>query len=302
MHKGDVIDKANGYSIIDCAGCGFIHIDPVPEKEELDAIYKEDYYKDEKPLYIDYSIEDSDWWRTVYDDRYDIFEAALRASRRRILDIGCGPGYFLKRGMERGWECLGVEPSRQAAAHTRGLGIKVINSFLDEACDIGAINSPFDAIHLSEVLEHTADPEAILACAYDLMGDGGVICCVVPNDYSPVQKVLREELGYKPYWLAPPHHINYFSFDTLKTLMEKTGFAVTLETAMFPMDFFLLMGENYVGDDEAGRRSHAKRKRLDIMLGKEPLKAFKREMYALMARHSIGREMVIFGQKGGGDG
>ena len=51
--------------------------------------------------------------------------------RRRLLDIGSGPGFFLKTAKERGWRVLGIEPSRQAATHARDLGIEVVEGFFD---------------------------------------------------------------------------------------------------------------------------------------------------------------------------
>jgi len=66
---------------------------------------------------------------------------------------------------------------------------------------------------------------------------------------------------------------------------------------MFPMDFSLLMGDDYVTDGPLGRQCHAKRKSLDIMLSEPGLADFKKEMYRLMARHSIGREMVVYAVK-----
>ena len=86
----------------------------------------------------------------------------------------------------------------------------------------------------------------------------------------------------------------------MKSLMEKSGFKVIGATSMFPIDFFLLMGDDYVGNDELGRASHARRKRLDLMLGEPELKGFKKEMYELMARHGIGREMISYGEKRNG--
>ena len=295
VHNGNVIGNANGFCIKDCTECGFIHMDPIPSADELDRVYSEEYYTDEKPRFIERVIEDLKWWNSVYDDRYAFLESRLSASRRAILDIGCGPGYFLKKVIDRGWKCFGVEPSRQAARHAAGLGIDVKNAFFNEetASSLGR----FDAVHLSEVLEHVPDPAEVLKRASGLLNKGGVICCVVPNDYSPVQKVLKDKLNFSPYWLAPPHHINYFSFSTLKGLMERSGFQVIHSTAMFPIDFFLLMGDNYIGDDKLGRASHARRKSLDLMLDEPLLKAFKKELYELMARHGIGREMVVYGVK-----
>lgn len=293
-HSGSIIGRANGFGILDCSDCGFIHIDPVPRPQDLDRVYREEYYSDEKPLFIERVREDLDWWESVYDDRYEFLESRLPDGARSVLDIGCGPGYFLERGRKRGWECFGMEPSKQAAAHAKGLGLDVANSFFSTETAT-ALNRRFGAVHLSEVLEHVPDPGQVLRTAASIMERGGVVCCVVPNDFSPVQKVLAGKLGFSPYWLAPPHHINYFSFPSLSGLMEKSGFRVISSTSMFPIDFFLLMGDNYIGDDGLGRACHARRKRLDLLLNEPGLKAFKKEMYELMARHGVGREMIVYG-------
>lgn len=296
MHGGKILDSANSYRVVDCERCGYIHIDPVPSKDDLDRVYREEYYRDEKPLFIQRVLEDLDWWESVYDDRLEFLESTLPKERRSILDIGCGPGYFLKRASLRGWCSLGVEPSMQAATHARSIGIDVVNAFFDDTFPERA-GRRFDAVHLSEVLEHVPDPASVLKTAERLLTPGGVICCVVPNDYSPVQKVLKEKLHFSPYWLAPPHHINYFSFNSLSGLLSRCGFQVIEKTSMFPIDFFLLMGDNYIGNDTLGRASHARRKMLDMMLSEPGLKDFKKDMYETMARHNIGREMVIYGVK-----
>ncbi|MGR3178631.1 MAG: methyltransferase domain-containing protein, partial [Candidatus Anammoxibacter sp.] len=284
------------YEVIMCDECGFIHINPIPTVEELEKVYKEEYYTTEKPQFIEKHLEDIDWWNVVYDDRYDFFEQNLPKDRRKILDIGCGPGFFLKRGKDRGWDCLGVEPSKVAAEYASMLGVKVLNIFLEDT-DFEKKKERFDVIYLSEVLEHIPDPTALCRAVYSLLDNGGIVCAVVPNDYSPIQKVLRKKLNFKPYWLAPPYHINYFSAESFEGLLSNVGFRVIERVAMFPIDFFLLMGDDYVGNDDLGRICHTKRKRLDIMLNEPELNEFKHEMYALMARHNIGREMIIYGKR-----
>jgi len=296
-HSGSVIDETEGFKVLDCLTCGFIHLTPLPLAGDMERIYREEYFSREKPEFITRVLEDLQWWNITYDERLDFFESTLGKGRRRLLDIGCGPGFFMQRGLQRGWQCLGIEPSRQAAEYGEGLGLDIRKGFFngtvlkEEGCG-------FDALHLSEVLEHVADPLAVLAEAHALLDTGGVICVVVPNDYSPVQRVLRESQGYEPYWVSAPHHINYFSFDSMQALMRKAGFLIAEVSATFPMDFFLLMGSNYVGNDNLGRSCHEMRKNLDFMLSSPYLKEFKREMYALMARHSIGRETIIYGIKG----
>jgi SAM-dependent methyltransferase len=248
----------------------------------------------ERPLYIEALEKDRQWWNSVYDDRYDFLEEHLSGDKRRILDIGCGIGHFLKRGEERGWQGTGIEPSCQSSAHAKSLGLNVFNITFDEFDSKG---EKMDVVYFSEVLEHISDPKWFLEKTHSLLSDGGIVCAVVPNDYSPVQKVLREHLGFKPYWVVPSQHLNYFDFDSLEALLEKTGFSILERSAMFPMDFFLLMGDDYVMDKALGRVCHAKRKKLDLMLSEPSLKEFKKEMYAVMSKHGVGRETVIYAVK-----
>ncbi len=297
LHNGPSLGAHKGYRVVDCLECGFAHILPLPPPEELDRIYRDEYFTLEKPDFIRYAREDREWWNVVYDERLDGFESMLSGGKKRLLDVGCGPGFFLKRAAKRGWRCLGVEPSKEASAHAKGLGVNVINGFFNGRT-MGEEGLAYDAVHISEVLEHVADPLAVLEDVYGLLDDGGLVCAVSPNDFSPVQKVLRRRLGHKPYWISVPHHINYFSFESMKALLIRAGFSIARVRATFPMDFFLLMGKDYVGDDALGRECHKMRTRLDIMLTDPGLKGFKDEMYALMASHNIGREFVIYGVKG----
>lgn len=120
---------------------------------------------------------------------------------------------------------------------------------------------------------------------------------IVPNDYNPIQEILREKLGFQSYWLAPPHHINYFDYDSLEGVLKSVGFKIFQRTAMFPIDIFLLMGDNYIGNDAIGRTCHSKRKQLEINLKRGGLNDFKKELYQFLASKNIGREIVLYAQK-----
>jgi SAM-dependent methyltransferase len=294
-HVGPVIDAKNGFDIIDCEICGYKHATPVPTEQQLEAIYRNEYYTDEKPLYIEHFKQDLDWWNIAYSDRYDTFEKMLGAGRRRLLDIGSGPGYFLLHGQQRGWDVTGIEPSRRAAEHARSLGVEVIEEFLDEA--LADRLGQFDVVHMSEVLEHIPDPQALLRIAHRLLKPGGVLCVVVPNDYSPFQRALRKTSDIDPWWVAPPHHLNYFDFDSIEQLLRKTDFTDTMCEATFPIDLFLLMGDNYVGENAMGRLCHAKRKTLERTLHGAGMNELKRRLFRSFADLGIGREICIYGRR-----
>jgi SAM-dependent methyltransferase len=294
-HQGAVRERAGGFDVIECVACGFRHLMPVPTAEELESVYRHEYYSQEKPLYLERTREDRPWTDLVYDERYERFESLLPDGARTILDVGSGPGYFLLRGRERGWKTLGVEPSRQSAAHSRDLGLEIVEEFLSD--DLVAGLDTFDVVHLSQVLEHIPDPAAMLRMVHRLVKPGGLICIVVPNDFNPFQKALREVCGFEPWWVAPPHHINFFDFDSLGRLMERCGFSVLHRDTSFPIDMFLLMGENYVGNDELGRLCHSRRKQLEMNLARAGLGDLKQRLYQSFADLGLGREVVLVGRR-----
>ena len=294
-HRGQILDSKNGFDVIECEVCEFKHIIPIPTKQELKNIYRDEYYTREKPFYLKRTYEDLEWWNLIYADRYDTFEKNLPSDRRSILDIGTGPGFFLLYGKKRGWSVLGIEPSKQAAEHAKSLGIKVIEEFMD--CSLANKLDKFDVIHMSEVLEHVPDPTEMIKITHDLLKPGGLLCVSAPNDYNPFQKVLREICRYKPWWVAPPYHINYFNFESLEKLVKKNGFKLILKEATFPIDIFLLMGDSYIGNDSLGRECHKKRKQFELLLNRGGYNDLKRKLYRYFAEVGMGRVVVLYGKK-----
>lgn len=292
QHSGKVVERIRDYDVIDCAVCGFRHVMPLPTREELDASYRTQYFAEQKPAYFARAAEDREWYGVVYGDRYARFAGLLSdGARRSLLDIGCGSGTFLDVGRQLGWRTLGVEPSRQAVAVGRERGSEIIEGVFDQAL---ADSLPkFDVVHLNNVLEHVLDPHSVLSLAVRLVAPGGLLCVGVPNDYNPLQETLRQGCGYEPWWLAPPHHLNYFDFDSLERLVAKSGATPVERMTGFPMELFLLMGERYVGNDELGRACHARRKRFDQAFEAAGRGEVRRAFYQALAQQGFGREAIV---------
>jgi SAM-dependent methyltransferase len=292
-HNGPRITHAKGHDIIECFECGFKHVLPLPDPAALEREYRENYYAEEKPTFIAHAGEDQAWFELAQNDRLEIFEKLLPSSRRKVLDIGCGPGFFLKTAMARGWDGHGIEPSRQAAAHARSLGATITEGFFGKDTDIGK----FDTVNLTNVLEHVPDPTAILQAAMALLDSGGILCAGVPNDFSPFQIAARSVLNTGDWWVAPPHHLNYFDFDSLGALLTRLGLKVAERTTSFPMEAFAMMGENYTNDPALGRACHNKRKKFDFAFEAAGLKETRRDFYRALAKLGIGREAVVIAVK-----
>jgi SAM-dependent methyltransferase len=216
-----------------------------------------------------------------------------------LLDIGCGPGFFLKTAIARGWEAHGIEPSAQAAAHARSLGAAITEGFFNaqSAAAPEFQNASFDVVNLTNVLEHVPDAAATLKRAAGLLPPGGILCVGVPNDFSPFQIAAKSAAKTGEWWLAPPHHLNYFDFESLEGAITKLGLTVVERTTSFPMEAFVMMGDNYVGDAGLGRACHGKRKNFDFAFEKAGLTHLRRDFYKALAGMGIGREAVVIAAK-----
>ena len=294
-HQGPRLARAGDHDIIDCGPCGFKHALPLPDPAAMEHAYREDYYAQEKPTFLTHAGEDQAWAELAQTDRLESFEKILGPGRRRLLDIGSGPGFFLATAKARGWQVKGIEPSRQAAQHARGLGVEVVEGFFNAAT--APTLGRFDAVHLNNVLEHIADPAALLSLAIGLLEPGGLLCVNVPNDFSPLQIAGRAAVGAGEWWIAPPHHLNYFDFDSLAALLTRLGLGVTERMTSFPMEAFLMMGEDYTGDPVLGRACHNRRKKFDLAFEAAGLKETRRAFYRALADAGLGREAVVIAVK-----
>ena len=277
MHDGKLLVKVDEYDIIDCKDCGFIHCMPIPDTTDL---YLKKYHEEQKPDYFARIQEDLEWWNSAYDERLQLFGQMLFWTKRRLLDVGSGPGYFLKRAKQNGWFAVGIEPSKVAVQYSRAMGLTVREGYFDSALSV-----PFDVVHMHEVLEHVQDPTRTLELANESLNMGGILCVVVPNDFNPLQD------GY--HFVTPPWHINYFNKESLGRLFYATGFTVEDVQVSFPMELFIKMGHDYRENDSLGRECHRWRMRLDKEL--EP--QLRRDLYDAFCKLGIGRDLMMIGRK-----
>lgn len=291
-HTGPSLLSVDGRDVIDCQVCGFRHIHPLFSDAELKAFYDAEFYQKERPDYFRHAEEDKEWWMLRYHHYYETLEAY--APGRRLLDIGSGPGYFLEAGKERGWDVLGFEASKLAADYTAARGIPVINDFFSvgKTKDLGQ----FDVVSLALVLEHLRDPIALIDEAVSVLAPGGLLLVISPNDFNPLQMVLWRDMGFRPWWVVPQHHLNYFDTASARDFVIARGLEVVHQETSYPMETFLLSGRNYVGDGALGRECHKERKAFETALfrhGKATMRALAQSWNA----QGIGREFIIVGQK-----
>ena len=251
---GDVVyrgkcKRGRQVQVLDCTVCGFKHLHPKPSEAELASYYKKAYFKTEKPDYAKTSGTGSEYQFIVDKEKIEVAFAGSSWHGRigpQVLDYGCGPtAPFLKHFTEvwdsgldshsdpmEACQCFGYEPSLS-------VGKK-------EPFPISPTmpNGKFDVIHLGFVLEHVASPHEILTSLKKRLEPGGHLIVEVPNDFNALQMAIWEK-GQVPWWVSSPDHANYLSVLSLGDLLRHCGFTPWALRTTYPVELFLLHGQDF---------------------------------------------------------
>ncbi|MBA4416975.1 MAG: hypothetical protein C0392_03545 [Syntrophus sp. (in: bacteria)] len=274
--RGNVLAERDGRKIIKCQECGFSHVYPMFDEEELEKFY-ENVYAESTPSYL--------WFEKVQN---------IRKWKKpgSILDIGCWEGKQLEYFIQDGWQCEGTELNKKAAAVAMSRGVEVYQISIREFFNRYNYKT-WDVINAAYILEHIPDPLQFLVSIKNNLGEDGILIVEVPNEFSPFQLAYIKETLIEPYWIALPDHLNYFDREGLETLLSRAGFKIIHGEASFPMEMFLLMGDNYLADRVIGKKDFAKVVEMErVLRNHDP--GLVSQLYTALYQCSVGRSIVLY--------
>jgi SAM-dependent methyltransferase len=207
-----------GARVVRCDGCGLDHLDPRPAT--LAGVYEEGYFRPYQDAGMVFPTEAS--LHARFPDR--LRAVAAMGVRGRLLEVGVGHGAFLRHAALHGWDVIGVEVSRYAAAYVKERhGIDVLCGPI-ETVDVP--EGAFDMIHMSHVLEHLLDPVAALQRIRRLLSRRGVLALEVPNELENLHVRLRRASGLLRPYPVQCTHVCFFTAATLRRTLEAARFQV----------------------------------------------------------------------------
>jgi len=216
-----------------CAGCAFVYLENPPGYEALVSEFawernhgdRRERMRAEYPL----SYHVARVWKKFR--RWAIRKPNKLANRIAasfppgpVVDIGCGSGDYLA-GLPDVYEPLGVEISEELARRARERLAERGGRILAMSAMEGLAAVPegtASGIIMRSFLEHEQQPVELLARAWAALRPGGATIIKVPNYAS----VNRRVMGGCWCGFRFPGHVNYFTPQSLRDMVEAAGFRV----------------------------------------------------------------------------
>lgn len=278
---------------------GFLQIKPTPTAEEINRFYASEFYSGDYKNFNNSSLEvqqaDQEFWQGTWNDQARVIETLLARpiNGLEILDVGCGWAQALLHFKTLGADCYGFDPAIEAVEYGVRQGLNLKHCGVESMDVFGG--KQFDVVMLNNVLEHLAEPVAVLSqIRRQVLKPGGVLIVTVPNEFNKFQTAAQRLHNLEPWWVTPPAHLNYFSRTTLEAVLEGCGFATQQAMASFPLELFMLMGDNYVSDRELGRACHAKRVQFELNLRQLGEVETITQFYQALAQANLGRQITCY--------
>lgn len=212
--------ETGGLALDRCGRCGTVFQNPLPVPEESAGHY------------VQYRRMGGRRFVSVVEGLIGIsrmkraVKVARLASPGRILDIGCGRGWMLKRLVSTGWDCYGVE------LPGRGPGDAPFKLHEGDLMGAGYEADFFDVVTMWHVLEHLHNPLETMAEIHRVLKPGGAVLIEVPNA-GGLQSAL---FGRRWFHLDLPRHIFHFGRGQLVHLLRISGFR-PLRWSNFSLEF-----------------------------------------------------------------
>ncbi len=226
--ENKIVFNEFGIDILRCNKCGHVYSSYDQEQNYSDYYGK----KIEK--------EDHFWWEEAHERMYkDFGKKFLKNKKGKILDVGCGLGYFLKHiSLYNDWDAYGCEISQSAVDFAKNkLDIKNVICGKIEGSDYP--NNYFDIITLWDVIEHIPDPFPLLKYLNSILKEGGILFIHTPNINIQLSKArikkLLKGMCREAHYLEAKDHINIYSPKTMKRVLDECGYKKTKFIQLHPI-------------------------------------------------------------------
>ena len=199
-------DLKNLFDLMACKNCKHWFLSKMPKENFLKRLYENE------SNYV-FGENHVSGFKKNLKSNFDahnhwIYKAMKNENKGNYLEVGPGGCELLNTFKRKGWKCEGFELSKWIKSK-------------DIFHDINKISKKYkEVLVFHDVLEHTVNPIKILKRFSKFQTKGGKLFLAYPNSSSLKAKILKTKWSM----VAPLAHLNFFSIDSTKILLEECGY------------------------------------------------------------------------------
>lgn len=201
------------YRFVKCFRCGLIFSNPILKPSQIFSLYKDSEFH--------YSVESTYLAETYGNYLKKVLESFPRSKKIKLLDIGCGNGFFLEKAKSLGVnEVWGVEPGKETVKKApKWLRKNIVVDILKPGI---FKNNSFDIITCFHTLDHIIEPDNFIKEVYELLKENGKILFIVHDTNGLSVKLFGEKSP-----IFDIEHIYLFNSKTLSKIFKINRFKNT---------------------------------------------------------------------------
>jgi len=212
---GKVVREQESYRMIKCANCNFVYLNPRPSAEDLCEYYQHHY--------LPRDPESVGMWHCMMKA---VFHKAANQiekyhTKGKVLDVGCGFGFFLQEMKRRGWDVTGLEVSLPGICYARDTLKLPVHCNTFEEADLP--ENHYDVVSAFYVIEHAYNPLIFLKKIHSLLKPKGIVVLRYPHTY--LLERLLTILGVENNVYDIPFHLSDFSPHSVEQFLIRAGFS-----------------------------------------------------------------------------
>ena len=211
-----VTDSVSGKygNIYKCFTCGIYFIDRQDLSMDFNAYYAAQC--------LDHNyVEDESGRRKAFNKVLGVIKDIQNKKNVKLLDIGCGPGFFLAEAKKKGFDVYGIDLSLEGCKFAKE-NLKLENIVCGSGMELeDNFKENFDVVSAFDVIEHLPDPAQFLRNISNKIDPDGLVVIVTPL----IDSLFAKLLGKRWYALIPSH-LTYFTDKSFRGMCGSLGLTV----------------------------------------------------------------------------
>jgi SAM-dependent methyltransferase len=207
------------YTYWKCSNCFTSQVLPQPDSESLETYYDLFHLSEGAGGMYD---EVEDRMKADFPTKVKMAITYAKTKNPRLLDVGCGKGFFVKAALDSNIQAEGIDLSNSGIEYAvKSLRVPATTGRIQDHKTKGWKES-FDVVTLWATIEHLPDPLSVIHAIHDCLKPGGILLC----DTGLGHNVWERFLPGHNQWYDAPQHLFVFSEQGLVSLLEQCGFSI----------------------------------------------------------------------------